>query len=239
MAVKVKQRNGKWWIYIDHQGKRKAKCVGDKRAAQQVAEQIQARLALGQFEIKDEKERRFFDAYFQNWLDTYARAHCKDSTVAGYDTAFRIYLRPCFGEKDITVITREAVKKLAYDMLAQGKSRSYVKATLAPLSEMCNHAIEDGHLTANPALHILRRSRAEEGKQVATFLTREELAHFLDTCREHFPQHYPFVLLLARTGLRIGEAVAVQWGALDFHNRFVEVRLNWVDGVLTSPKPGR
>ncbi len=124
-------------------------------------------------------------------------------------------------------------------MLAQGKSRSYVKATLAPLSEMFNHAIEDGHLTANPALRILRRSRAEEGRQIATFLTRGDLGHFLDTCREHFPQHYAFVLLLARTGLRIGEAVAVQWGALDFHNRFIDVRLNWVDGVLTSPKPGR
>ena len=52
MAVKVRRKNGKWWVFIDHQGKRKAKCVGDKRAAQQVAEKIQAKLALGQFEIK-------------------------------------------------------------------------------------------------------------------------------------------------------------------------------------------
>lgn len=37
MAVKVRQHKGKWWVFIDHKGKRKAKCVGDKRAAEQVA----------------------------------------------------------------------------------------------------------------------------------------------------------------------------------------------------------
>jgi len=50
MAVKIRERNKKWWVFIDHHGKRKAKCVGSKRAAQQVAEKIQAKLTLGQFE---------------------------------------------------------------------------------------------------------------------------------------------------------------------------------------------
>lgn len=91
MAVKVKQHKGAWWVFIDHHGKRKAKRVGtSKRAAEQVAEKIQAKIALGQFEIKDEQQRRPFDAYFQNWLDTYARSHCKESTVAGYEASFRL-----------------------------------------------------------------------------------------------------------------------------------------------------
>jgi integrase len=240
MAVKVRQRNGKWWVFIDYHNKRKAKCIGtSKRAAQQVAEKIQARLTLGQFEIAEEKARRPFDAYFRSWLDTYVTAHCKASTRAGYDTAFRVYLLPAFGQKDITEITREDVKKLAYDMLAQGKSRSYVKATLAPLSEMFNHAIEDGHCATNPALRILRRSRQEDGEQRARFLTREEVALLLETCRHHFPASYPFVLCLVRTGMRIGEAVALQWGDIDFHSRFAEVRRNYVDGTLTTPKSGK
>lgn len=241
MAVKVRQKDGKWWIFIDHKGKRKARCIGDKRAAEQVKAKLDAKIALGEFEIDEEAERRLFASYFQTWLDTYARAHCKASTVAGYETAFRVYLRPRFGEQDLTEISREGIKKLAYEMLAHGKSRSYVKATLAPLSEMCNHAIEDGHLTVNPALRILRHSRTEMGEksQKITFLTREELTHFLRSCRQHFPQWYPFVLLLARTGLRVGEAVALQWGDLDLHSRFIEVQRNWVDGVLTTSKPGK
>ncbi len=91
MAVKVRKRKDKWWVYIDHNNKRKAKCIGpSKRAALRVAEQIQAKLVLGEFKIADERDRRPFADGFRHWLDTYAQAHCKASTVAGYETAFRV-----------------------------------------------------------------------------------------------------------------------------------------------------
>src|SRR5713101_10138684 len=108
MAVKVKQRKGKWWVFIDHKGKRKVKCIGEsKRAAQQVAEKIQAKISLGQFEIMEEKPQRPFDAYFRNWLDTYVKAHCKERTYDLYADSFRVHLLPHFGQKDIAAITRE------------------------------------------------------------------------------------------------------------------------------------
>ncbi len=41
---------------------------------------------------------------------------------------------------------------------------------------------------------------------------------------EHFPVHYPLMLLLVRTGTRIGEALALQWGDLNFQGRFADMR---------------
>src|SRR5713101_7269847 len=81
MAVKVRHHKGKYWVFIDHKGKRKAKCIGtSKRTAEVAAEKIAAKLTLGDFSLLDEKSQRPFDAYFRNWLDTYARAHCKASS---------------------------------------------------------------------------------------------------------------------------------------------------------------
>ena len=219
MAVKVKQHKGAWWVFIDHRGKRKAKRIGaSKRAAEQVAEKIQAKIALGQFAIKEEKQRRPFDAYFTNWLNTYVKAHCKERTYEVYESAFRLYLAPAFEHKDISDITREEVKHLAYALLAQGKHKKTVRLTLAPLSEMLGHAMEDGHVTANPALRIFRNSRNDstEHTHVADFYTREELGLLLRTCQEHYPAHYPFMSLLAKTGLRLGEAIGLQWGRSRF-----------------------
>src|SRR5262245_27096268 len=126
------------------------------------------------------------------------------------------------------------------DMLAQGKSRNSVKATIAPLSEFFNHLIEDGALDRNACLRIMRHTRNDEGeKQVADFLSAEEVGLLLQICQEHIPAHYPFVALLAKTGLRLGEACALQWGDLDFHGRFIAVRRNLVDGNLTTPKSGK
>ena len=49
MAVKVRQRNGAWWVFVDHKGQRKAKRIGTgkegKKAAELVATKIAARLA--------------------------------------------------------------------------------------------------------------------------------------------------------------------------------------------------
>lgn len=242
MAVKVKHHKGAWWVFIDHKGKRKAKRVGNsKKAAEQVAEKIQAKIALGQFEIKNEQQRRPFDVYFRNWLETYVKAHCKPSTVYVYEEAFRLYLLPAFGQKDISTVTREEVKALIYRLLAEGKSRSTANNVLAPIRAMFSHAVEDQHVDRNPCLRIMRRSRKEEGaqQQKASFLTRDELGLLLRTCQDHFPQWYPLVSLLARTGLRIGEACAVQWGDIDLNGRFLEVRRNLVHHRLTTPKSGK
>jgi integrase len=221
MAVKVRQHKGAWWVFIDHHGKRKAKRIGaSKRAAETVAEKIQAKLALGQFEIQDEKPKRPFDAYFQQWLDTYVKAHCKERTYVLYEGAFRLHLLPALGQKDIAEITREEVKRLTYGLLSQGKSRQTVKNVLTPLCAMLNCALEDGHVTFNAALRVLKRSRTEEGerKQKVRFLTREELGVLLRTCQQYFPTAYPFISFLSRTGLRPGEAIGLQWGASTFRD---------------------
>jgi integrase len=106
---------------------------------------------------------------------------------------------------------------------------------------MFNHVIEDGHLDRNPCVRIMKTTREEKGQQQQKidFLTREELFLLLDTCREHFPNSYPFALLLARTGLGIGETVALQWSDVDFHGRGITMQRNWVDGHLTTPKSGK
>ena len=51
MGVKIRERQGAWWIFVDFRGRRKAKRVGvgppGRRAALAAAEKIQAKLALG------------------------------------------------------------------------------------------------------------------------------------------------------------------------------------------------
>ncbi len=59
MGVLVRERDGAWWIFINHQGQRKAKRIGvgeeSKKAAKQVGLKLQARLALGQSAFQVEK----------------------------------------------------------------------------------------------------------------------------------------------------------------------------------------
>jgi len=86
MAVKVRQRNGKWWLFIDHKGRKKAKCVGSKEAAEKAKIMIEARLVMGADVIFEPVKKPeppppplLFGDYFRTWLDTYVRHACKES----------------------------------------------------------------------------------------------------------------------------------------------------------------
>jgi integrase len=105
-----------------------------------------------------------------------------------------------------------------------------------------NHAIEDGLLTANPATRIGRfNNKTGDQREKIDPFTREELKFFLDAVRQHAPRYFPFFLTLARTGLRLGEAVAFQWGDIDWHGGFLEVRRSYcrISKKTQTPKSGK
>lgn len=51
--------------------------------------------------------------------------------------------------------------------------------------------------------------------------TQEEVSIFLATAQRHAARYFPLFLCAARTGLRLGELLALQWGDLDFQIRFL------------------
>jgi integrase len=244
MAVKVKQHKGKWWVFIDHKGKRKAKCVGTKRAAEGVAGKIEAKLKLGDFSLLEEEKPQvpMFAEYGERWLDTYVKVHLKPGTWQKYANDFRLHLKPAFGQKRLDTITRQDIRDLIAAKREAGLAWNSVRNLICPLREMLNHAVEDGVLAASPAHRLgkLNKKPAERNHDINP-LTREELRLYLETIRQYSPLHYPFFLTLARTGLRLGEALALRWEDIDWHGGFLEVRHAYCHASrrILTPKNGK
>jgi hypothetical protein len=54
MGVKIRQKDGKWYVFINYQGQWRGKCVGDsKRAAEEVKRKLEAKLTLGDRVLQD------------------------------------------------------------------------------------------------------------------------------------------------------------------------------------------
>src|SRR5262249_211263 len=146
---------------------------------------------------------------------------------------------PALGSTQLTALTRESIKQLLLTK-RQTLTPSSVRNILTPLREMLRHAVEDETLPSNPATQVGRfvQQRQTLRKEIEP-LTREELSCFLTTLEAQSPEHYPLVLCLARTGMRLGEALALQWGDVDFHGRSITIRRNVVRGHITRPKNGK
>ena len=54
-----------------------------------------------------------------------------------------------------------------------------------------------------------------------------------------YPDYYAFVLCLARSGVRLGEAVALEWRDVDFDRRVLLIRRSERRGRVSVPKSGK
>ena len=100
MGVKIKKRGGKWYVFVNYHGRRKAKCVGSSReVAEQVRRQLEAKLALGDLGVlSDSPEEPTFATYAEKWLKTDA-LRCKPSTVDFYRDSKDVTSFPGSGRK--------------------------------------------------------------------------------------------------------------------------------------------
>jgi integrase len=241
MGVKVRQKDGKWYVFINHQGRRKAKCVGDsKRAAEEVKRKLEAKLTLGEFTLEEGKPMvPTLEQYAQQWLETYAKLNCKESTYVRYEGVILNHVTPALGHTLLDALTRDAIKQFLVTK-RQTLTPSSVRNILTPLREMLRHAVEDEVVASNPATQVGRFLQERQAvRQEIEPLTREELARLLTTLQAQTPEYYPLFLCLARTGMRLGEVLALQWGDIDIHRRSITVRRNVVRGRITRPKNGK
>jgi integrase len=88
-----------------------------------------------------------------------------------------------------------------------------------------------GFTTASVRIASTRAMPDEEER--ARALTEDELRRLLDEVPERWRL---LVELLAHTGLRIGEAVALQWGDIDLGQRRLRVRRRIYRGSMAAPK---
>jgi integrase len=123
--------------------------------------------------------------------------------------------------------------------------KAYYRSTVSLIKDVVSgvfsYAVDEGMLTSNPRLGITKRLNfsREKGKADIEPLTAKELALYLNTCQKYYPEFYPFFLCLARTGMRLGEAIAVAIQDIDFNSKYIWVKKSYRRGKFNPPKNGK
>ena len=178
--------------------------------------------------------RIVFREYAAGWLDR-KRAAVKPSTVATYRTHLDAHLLPAFGDVPLRSITREQVKTWAAGLEAGGLAPTTARAVVFTLAAVLREAVDDGRLTKNPAERVRVGAKTER---------RVDPMHIADVSgkvtalAEAMPTRWrAAVLLMATTGLRLGECMGLTVDRVDFLRRTVRVDRQLVDGgVFGTPK---
>jgi integrase len=238
MGVKVREKppgSGIYWIFINHQGKRKSKKIGaDEKLANGVAEKIKAKLVLGELNIeKIEESCPIFKEYSELWLSL--PHDWRESTRTSYKQNLNKHVYPAFGKQRIGEIRRKDLKAFFDKLLIDGLSPATISLVKAPISGVLSFAV-DSELIENNPLNSLKMNRKKRTFKIET-LTEKEANKLLEQAKLYMGgYYYPHILCALRTGMRIGEIKALKWKDVDFEKRQIEVRRSCRRGRITGTK---
>jgi integrase len=164
------------------------------------------------------------EAYTKKWLTSSAVVRLKAGTQEKYEEAMRLHWPPDLGQIPLTTLTKDHVKAVLADKTHGSKSLLSMAASV--LRTCLNAAIEEELIAENPAVRLGKSTVGAKKRPISIF-TPSQLTRLLTTCRVEFPHLYPTTLILARTGMRLGEALALQVGGIDFAQHRIWVRRIW------------
>ncbi len=243
----VRKRRGKWVVdWRDGGGVRRWKTFDTRRAAEDF------------LDLERPKTRQWIqpavdpgitlDKYAERWK-AQITATVKPRTLEAYTQILDQHLLPVFGATKVQQLQRGQIKAFLVNRLMQGMARNTVRNFHACLRAMLRAAVDDGVLVANPAdrlgrgLRLITSTRARQEEIKA--MTAEQRTTFL-TCAAAAPEKgkvddrrfFPLFFLMAGTGLRHGETLAVQWQDLDLKTRSLRVERAFSRRKLQTPKAG-
>jgi integrase len=156
----------------------------------------------------------------------------KHSTANVYTRSLRSRIIPILGQVSISKIGRYEIESFL-----AAKSKVYAKNTLrelrSSLSSVLGWAVNCGWLEKNPCLGV-KLPHGTGRKIVRNVLTPEQVTTIASKLEEPYST---LVLFLAVTGLRIGEAVGIQWN--DFDGEVLNVRRRIYEGVADTLKTAK
>lgn len=184
--------------------------------------------------------RETFAEYAERWLAEH-RPRVEAGTFADYRKSVEKYLIPALGARKLAAISRAHVRQLVADLVAEGRlANKTVNNAIVPLRLMLAHAVDDGLIPSSPAASTTgskHRVRLPAAHREMEYLRVEEIARYLGA------RPAPYQLLaevLIGAGLRISEALALEWTDVDLENGAIVVqRPLKANGQVGSTKSDR
>jgi phage integrase family protein len=160
-----------------------------------------------------------FEELASLWLENY-KTTVKPSTFENVRSKVEKMTEEHFKELKLKKITVAYCQRVVIEL-----SKSYVLYNhyLSVVNRIFKYAVLMDILDSNPFDKVIK-PKSRQTQRKGNFLTKEELKEFLKLAQTTTLSYFfPLVHLMAYTGLRQGEALALKWSDIDFENKKITV----------------
>jgi integrase len=234
---------GTWLLVVRSGTERKKRSFGktdeDRQRAIKAAELVAAKMQLT-LEKQENTEIRSFEMLVKEWYGLNEQ-RWQPGTKERYQCIIRDFLRP-LNRLSMDQVDRNQIKRLLVDLL-KIRSANTVEVVHAVISGIFSEAIDSGYTDKNPAYGLLKKILPPKNKRNLNEpdpFNLQDRDRFLKAAWEKLPKPFPLILeVMAMSGMRLGEALAMWWENLDIRNCQYNVAETTRQGRFGPPKSGK
>jgi integrase len=156
----------------------------------------------------------------ETWAKTHAVTLAR-STARTYAGLYDLHIAPYLGQLKLVELTPEVIARWQAERIAAGAGRNSIHKTLTLLGGILQRAMESGRITRNPA-RLVRKVKRPKKKEVRP-LAPATVEALRAVCG---PRDATLISVLAYSGLRPQEALALRWGDIRERTILVERALS-------------
>jgi integrase len=183
-------------------GKANTQRYAEERAAHAVRASVAPQTAV--------KMRVLTVSEFQEQFMTFSKTNNKPSTVSAKEGLLRVHLIPFFGSMKLDAIGPAEVESYKASKLDEDYEKKSINNHLTAFRKLLNLAVEWGALDRAPKVRgfKLKHQYVSEDE----YLTFQEASRVIVAAA---PQWQTFIIVALKTGLRVGELLALKWQDID------------------------
>lgn len=175
-------------------------------------------------------ENAVFGAYAVQWYEIYKKPNIGASAQSSYKTTLNLHILPVLGNKRLTAISTMDLQELI-------NSKADTCATIIEnvfhiLESVFKQAYSEGIIQRDITVGLIKPSKEKSSRRALTEAEEEAAKKLMQE------ENGLLVALLYYTGMRLGEALGLQWECVDFKKNVIHVRqqVNLRKGMITPPK---
>lgn len=168
----------------------------------------------------------------EEWLDLWLeeqKPRLRASTVVTYECAVR-RLKDRLGRRRLRDVDVDVVARMVAEMQRSYKAWT-IRGTLVVLSRAMQTAVRRGYVGSNPVAQLDKSERPKGDQKRMRILGSEEIFRLLPAVPAF---HRALITTLVFTGMRIGEALALEWADVDFDAGLIHVRAGKTENAARS-----
>ncbi|MCM3594180.1 site-specific integrase [Metabacillus idriensis] len=218
-----RKRGSKWQFRIKHKDiftgeitEKSASGFSTKKEAMLAAREVEAELADG-----NQEHAITLQAYLTLWLHECKKGTVRKNTFDLHSRNVRNHIIPYFKQIELRKIKPLMYQQFINQLEQTNYSTRTIQIIHSTMSNALEHAKNISMIKSNPTQKVVIKNNKKVKK--LKYIESDELPVFLQEAYQYNYTYWFFFKGLIETGMRKGEAAALQWSDVDFKNLTITI----------------